>query len=294
MDDLDRATQVYQMCLSIIPHKKFSFSKIWIYAAKLYVRRRDLVAARKLLGRAIGQCGKEKIFLEYITLEQSLGEIDRCRTLYNNYLKAMPHNCQAWSKYGQLEKSLGESERCRAIFELAVSQPALDMPEMLWKGFIDFEIDEGEADKARKLYERLLERTGHVKVWISFAQFEGTELGGGLKEARAVFNRAYDHLKEEGLSEERVLLLDAWKTFEKTKGDAKAVEDVEFRMPRRIKRKRMQTDENGNELGWEEYFDYHFPDDDGAGAGNLKILEMAAKWKKMKETENEDSDSDDD
>lgn len=38
------------------------------------------------------------------------------------------------------------------------------MPELLWKTYIDFEINEGEYDLARKLYERLLEKTTHVKV----------------------------------------------------------------------------------------------------------------------------------
>jgi crooked neck len=298
MGDLDRASKVYETCLSVIPHKRFSFSKIWIYAAKLHVRRMDLDSARKLLGKAIGFCGKEKIFIEYIALELSLGEIDRCRALYNNYLKAMPHNCKAWTKYAELERSVGESDRCRAIYELAISQPALDMPELLWKGYIDFEIEEGEGDKARALYERLLERTGHVKVWISFAQFEGTEIGKGIEEARNIFNRAFDRLKEDGLKEERVLLLDAWRVFEKTNGDSAAVATVEAKMPRRVKKKRMQTDENGNELGWEEYFDYHFPDDEGAAANNLKILDMAAKWKQAQaakgDVNEDDSDSDSD
>jgi crooked neck len=94
----------------LIPHAKFSFSKIWINAAKLHIRRKDLVSARKLLGKAIGLCGKERIFEEYIALELALGEVDRCRSLYTNYLKAMPHNCRAWSKYAELEKSVGESE----------------------------------------------------------------------------------------------------------------------------------------------------------------------------------------
>jgi len=33
--------------------------------------------------------------------------------------------------------------------------------------------------------------------------------------------------------------------------------------------------------GWEEYYDYIFPDEEQASA-NLKILEMARKWKKAK------------
>jgi len=293
-NDLDRAAEVYQACLSLIPHAKFGFSKIWIYAAKLQIRRKDLTAARKLFGKAIGLCGKEKIFTEYIALELALGEVDRCRALYTNYLKSMPHNCRAWSKYADLERSVGETERCRALYELAVSQPELDMPEMLWKGFIDFEIEEGQGDNARKLYERLLNRTGHVKVWISYAQFEGTEIGRGLEEARQVFDRAYQQLKEDGLKEERVFLLDAWRVFEKAKGDSASVSKVEAKLPRRVKRKRMKTDDDGNEVGWEEYFDYHFPDDQDAAASNLKILEMAAKWKKTQAAANAaDNDSDD-
>ena len=290
--DLYRASKVYDACLDVIPHSKFSFAKIWINAAKLHIRRKDLVSARKMLGKAIGLCGKERIFTDYIALELALGEVDRCRALYNNYLKAMPHNCRAWSKYAELENSVGETDRCRAIYELAVSQAALDMPEMLWKNYIDFEIEEGEGDKARKLYERLLEKTGHVKVWISFAQFEGSEAGKGVETARDTFKRAHDQLKEAGLKEERVLLLDAWRVFEKSSGDAKSLAEVDSMLPRRVKRKRMRTDEDGAELGYEEYFDYTFPDEQDSAA-NTKILEMAAKWKQAQQME-EDSSSDED
>jgi len=292
MSDLDRASEVYKTCLRLVPHKKFSFAKIWIYAAKLHVRQKDLTSARKLLGQAIGLCGKEKIFIEYIALELTLGEIDRTRKIYSNYLSAMPHNCRAWTKYADLERSVGETERCRAIYELAISQKALDMPELLWRGYIDFEIEEGEGERARKLYETLLERTSHVKVWISFAQFEGTNVGRGVEEARVIFDRANNQLKDDGLKEERVLLLDAWRVFEKAKGDSSSIASVEAKLPRRIKRKRMRTNpDTGAELGWEEYFDYHFPDEQGAASSNLKILEMAAKWKKL-HSSGSDSDSD--
>jgi len=39
-------------------------------------------------------------------------------------------------KFAELEKGLGEEERARAIFEMAVNQPLLDMPELLWKAYI--------------------------------------------------------------------------------------------------------------------------------------------------------------
>ena len=34
----------------------------------------------------------------------------------------------------------------------SVAQQALDMPEVLWKTYIDFEVDLSEIDNARNLY----------------------------------------------------------------------------------------------------------------------------------------------
>lgn len=59
---------------------------------------------------------------------------------------------------------MGDADRSRAIYELAINQPRLDMPEVLWKAYIDFEIEQEEYDNTRNLYRRLLERTKHVKV----------------------------------------------------------------------------------------------------------------------------------
>ncbi|KAF3546406.1 hypothetical protein DY000_02010381 [Brassica cretica] len=71
-----------------------------------------------------------EIFKNYIEIEieLQLGNIDRCRKLYELYLEWFPENCYAWNKYAELERSLAETELARTIFELAISQPALDMP----------------------------------------------------------------------------------------------------------------------------------------------------------------------
>ena len=67
-------------------------------------------------------------------------------------------------QYAELEGILGDMDRARAIYELAVSQKQLDMPEVLWKAYIDFEIEQEEYNNVRNLYRRLLKRTQHVKV----------------------------------------------------------------------------------------------------------------------------------
>ena len=116
--------------------------------------------------------------------------------------------------------------RTRAIFELAVAQSPLSMPELLWKAYIDFEIEEGEREKARSLYERLISLSGHVKVWISYALFEAESIPlrrdqrdeeeeeneeeeeermmvpGDASLGRQVFERGYRDLKSKGLKEE--------------------------------------------------------------------------------------------
>lgn len=308
-EDIERAREVYRECLNRIPHKMFTFAKIWVMAAHFEVRQKDLQAARKILGQAIGMAPKDKIFKTYIEMEMQLGNIERCRTLYEKYLEWSPANCYAWSKFAELERNLNETERARAIFELAIAQPLLDMPELLWKAYIDFEISEGEHERTRQLYERLLERTRHVKVWLSFAQFEATctldeetraaeeerradpdalmeEEQDRAARARAVYQRAFDSMRTgatEG-KEERVMLLEGWRDMERGAGRAGDVASVERKMPKRVKRKRPITAEDGTPAGFEEYYDYIFPDESGM-APNLKILEAAYRWKRQKLTE---------
>ena len=174
-------------------------------------------------------CPKDKLFKGYIELEIELREFDRCRTLYEKYIEFNPQNCTTWIKFAELESILGDLERTRAIYELAIEQPLLDMPEIIWKSYIDFEIDQEEHDKVRKLYRRLLARTQHVKVWLSYAQFEtnlasrqssdedeseAAKASPNYDIVREVYKKAFDELKSNSNKETRVMILEAWKDFE--------------------------------------------------------------------------------
>ena len=66
-------------------------------------------------------------------MELQLGAVERVRTLYAKFLEWAPAHCGAWCKFAELERSLGELDRARSIYELAIAQPLLDMPEVLWK-----------------------------------------------------------------------------------------------------------------------------------------------------------------
>ncbi|ODN82890.1 pre-mRNA-splicing factor CLF1 [Cryptococcus amylolentus CBS 6039] len=297
--DFDRSRDVYKAAIKLVPHKSFTFAKLWLSYAYFEIRRLDVTAARKVLGAGIGMCPKPKLFTGYIELEMRLREFDRVRTLYEKFLTFDPSLSSAWIQWTQVESAVEDFERVRAIYELAVQQ-ALDMPEVVWKAYIDFEAGEGERERARSLYERLLERTSHVKVWISYALMEIATLGGGEDEdgneiegeagdveaARQVFERGYKDLRKNGEKEDRAVLLEAWKTFEEEHGDDENKETVEQMMP--TTRKRWREAEDGS--GMEEYWDLIFPDDEKeANPTTFKFFQAAQEWAAKRGAQGEES-----
>lgn len=47
--DMEKTRDVYKVCLQVIPHKKFTFSKIWVMFAYFEVRQLRLSDARKIM-----------------------------------------------------------------------------------------------------------------------------------------------------------------------------------------------------------------------------------------------------
>jgi crooked neck len=179
------------------------------------------------------------------------------------------------------------------------------------------------------LYERLLERTSHVKVYISYALMEASTLGGGEDEdgneiegeagneemARGVFERGYKDLRARGEKEDvshhlmcsdvaddqRALLLEAWKTFEEQYGTDAEKAHVQELMPTTRKRWRKAADGSG---ALEEYWDIAFPDDEReANPTTFKFFQAAQNWAAQRTQETggglsydmpSDSDDDDD
>ncbi|KAH8929685.1 TPR-like protein [Atractiella rhizophila] len=184
--DFDRTRDIYKAAMKVVPHKTFTFAKLWINYAKFELRRLNLDTARKIMGTAIGMCPKPKLFAGYLEIELQLREFDRCRTLYEKFVEYEPSNPTAWVQFAELEQMLDDTDRARAIYELAVSQ-SLDNPQIVWKSYIDFEQSEQEWSRARSLYDRLLEKssrsngvdksdakkeTSNLKVWVAYSKFE--------------------------------------------------------------------------------------------------------------------------
>jgi len=234
-----------------------------------------------------------------------MGEINRCRKVHEKFIEFCPSNCEAWIQYAELEILMNEHKRTRALYEIAINQPILDMPELLWNSYINYECQYMQRKKARKLYERLLNKTQHIKVWLGYAIFEFNPLSSGVTKskktkrqnledetstnreanARDVYERAFRSLREQipGIKDEIVMILEAWYKFEKrctTETHEKLenrLKNIKKNMPRRVKRKRILYTDNGTEVGKEEYWDYIF--DFEKESTTLKLLETAYKWK---------------
>lgn len=150
-------------------------------------------------------------------------------------------------------------------------------------------------------------------MYVSFAQFELSvpeeDAGDSIVRARAVFENAYKTMKQKELKEEvssiaftlhllafcqhlfivvwlqRVILLESWKDFEENHGTAETLEMVKSKMPRTVKRSKKRKTEGGegeDNVVYEEYYDYIFPDDE-TQKPNLKLLQMAHAWAMAKQ-----------
>lgn len=153
---------------------------------------------------------------------------------------------------------------------------------------LDFEYSSGNYDRTRALYDRLLSRTAHIKVWLSYADMElslASSSPDAVARARAIYERAEVSMKEQRLKDERVVLHEAWRDFEEKHGDDAARDAIAKRMPRKIKKRRRveSGEEEGGAENWEEYYDYVFPADEAKEAPNLKLLAMAHRWKQQQE-----------
>jgi len=67
--DSAKAELVFERAIKAVPHKKFTFAKLWKFYADFCLRCDNLAKARKIYGRSIGLCPKQKCFKNYIELE---------------------------------------------------------------------------------------------------------------------------------------------------------------------------------------------------------------------------------
>lgn len=120
--------------------------------------------------------------------------------------------------------------------------------------------------RVRALFRRLLSKTKHVKVWLSFAEAEreaaeaatatdaadvaADHTPAGVAASAAVLSEAAALFRSTGQKEERVLVLEAWRDALAAGGASEdELDKVEAMMPKRLKKRRQVYGEDGEAAG---------------------------------------------
>ncbi|XP_020297352.1 protein crooked neck-like, partial [Pseudomyrmex gracilis] len=171
--DIERCREVHKVCLELISQKRFIFSKIWLYYAYVVViRQKNVAKTKKRWIWHWASVGRTSSIKVTLIWKRSLLSFDRCRKLYVKFLELSPENCATVVQFAEVETRHDKN--------------------------------------ARQLFERLIERTLHVKVSIVYAKFEllNPQLENNLDNvtlARCIFERKNNASKNSGDIESRVL-----------------------------------------------------------------------------------------
>ncbi|CAN3503827.1 pre-mRNA-splicing factor Clf1p, partial [Diutina catenulata] len=244
-DDPSASTAVWKRAVAAVPHRQFTFAKLWIEYARFEIRHHGLAAGRKVLGQAIGKTArlapKRKLLQFYVDLERRLGEWSRVRRVYDRWLELAVTHGRPWlavlQAYLEFEVSVGDDERARALVGVAASAPDAQARRFA----VDWFTDELLYPEAREVYERTVGAPeASVGDWVAYALWESAiptdeqldafnasdadelevEITNSHRDkTRVVFTRAAEAFRASGDDQAHIALLQAWADYEQVHGD---------------------------------------------------------------------------
>ncbi|KAG0217393.1 hypothetical protein BGX33_010696 [Mortierella sp. NVP41] len=123
----------------------------------------------------------------YLDFEETEGDVERIRVLYERCLVTCALYEEFWLRYGAWARSLGNVDQLQDIYSRAVvmvpsSNPSLALTLAM------IEEERGDHEAARKQYQKTLERLpGHIETIIRFANFERRISPNDLAAAELVY-----------------------------------------------------------------------------------------------------------
>lgn len=295
--NIDNSKKIYEKLLKQIPHKTVFIYEFWVKYGDFELRNFDLTHLRKILGQAIGVTANDSIIKYYIGIELKFKYFERVRKLYDKLIELYPKNWHNWVDYFNFEDSLGNDLRSSSIVEIAIFHDFVDSKGKIKiiNSVINTLIDNYGFSLARRLLEYKVELNAKNVDYViqrcllelkipseeqikKYQSNEGprTEEGvarddndpendnGGFEvttETKDAVRKQYERflakMKETGDVQNRIVLLESLRDFEKKYGDAENADRVQSRLPS-IERK-TRLDANGNQ---EEYIEYVFAEDE--------------------------------
>lgn len=295
----------------VIPHKSFTFNNVWLMFIEFEVRQGNLDKVDELINQSMDLCPNESLFKSYINLTMKLKNFNQLRNIFQNAIQFNPYDKSMWLQYANLEENLGELERCREIYQILSNDKIIKFDNstksFFVEKFIDFETNVQNFNNGKKVYDLLLRLSNFaVDIWIKFAmynysvptdeqleklnntqdddddddddddenEFEPDETN--FKLAQSIFERALTHFKVANDNVSRSQMLEALVEFVTNFGTEAEQELAKKRLPKINKKIELI---NGMEI---ESLQYTFPDDEISTEEKPKVsklLAMAKKWK---------------
>eukprot|EP00913_Durusdinium_trenchii_P016180 g15205.t1 len=101
-------------------------------------------------------------------------------------------------------------------------------------------VSQEQLDNARKVWQQLLSKSHHVRVYIAYSDFEAVTCQS-VEKAREALEEGQKHFKVEDRNEERAMLLEHLLKLERELGDEKSIEAAEGRQAKREKKRPVQS-----------------------------------------------------
>ena len=293
--DLSGAIQIYKRCVAIIPHnhRKFSFGNLWLLYAQAEIRRKDIGAARRILGTGIGVLpDNHDLYRAYIELETALGEVERARKLYTTWLTRHPTHSAAFLMLARMEMELGEMKRARYILEVATSVEGLDDAMSIWMSLADLLAKSELKEQAIQSFESHVGKAASGMIWTAYISLL-EKLQSPPDLIRRAYERSLRSLKEKAVSdpskssqlrEEAFEMGQKWLIWETglQKEDSEwyskeSLDHVHNLIPQRVQRNsRLEQEVDEAQMGW----DIVFPEENvSTGNASTKLIDAARRWK---------------
>ena len=262
--EYERARSVFERALEV-DHRS---SELWLRYAEFEMRNEFVNHARNLLDRAVQILPRvDFLWFKYVYMEEMLGDLAKCRTVFERWMKWMPDD-NAWLSYARFETRCERLQPAKIIMERYVNAYPCARSFLRFAKWAEFEAK--DISLARDIFEGALAELEpeeiNARVFKQFSSFE--QRHGEYERARIIYKHAVQlfHLGEDNdqyqkeidptLSdweiEKRNELYKSYINFEKKHGDKAAIEDVIFTKQRAEYKKKLAQDP----LDYDSWFEY--------------------------------------
>ena len=143
----------------------------WVKYAEWEANIGEFKRARSVFERAMDiDFQHVTLWLRYAEMEMRNKNVNHARNVWDRACKHLPRVDQFWYKYAHMEEVLGEKDKCRAVYEDWLSwEPGQNG----WDAYLKFEERNGnDIERQREILVRLIECHSVPESYLRAAKFE--------------------------------------------------------------------------------------------------------------------------